>query len=111
MIEALITLTSDENSDVRDWACFGLGQMDAASPGARDALAARLTDPDDDTRCEAVLALAKTGDSRAGTACSSGSSLTPTSACFGWSCWPPPNWATRTCIPAPAPERGMGRRR
>ena len=31
------------------------------------ALAARLTDPDDDTRCEALLALAKTGDSRAGT--------------------------------------------
>lgn len=68
VIEALITLTSDDNSDVRDWACFGLGQMDAASPGAKDALAARLTDPDDDTRCEALLALAKTGDSRAGTA-------------------------------------------
>ena len=68
VIEALITLTSDENSDVRDWACFGLGQVDAASPEAKDALAARLTDPDDDTRCEALLALAKTGDARAGTA-------------------------------------------
>jgi HEAT repeat protein len=66
VIEALITLTNDESSDVRDWACFGLGQVDAASPEVRDALAARLTDPDDDTRCEALLALAKTGDSRAG---------------------------------------------
>jgi HEAT repeats len=68
VIQALITLTSDDNSDVRDWACFGLGQVDAASPAAKDALAARLTDPDDDTRCEALVALAKTGDSRAGTA-------------------------------------------
>jgi hypothetical protein len=66
VIQALITLTSDDNSDVRDWACFGLGQVDAASPAAKDALAARLTDPDDDTRCEALVALAKTGDSRAG---------------------------------------------
>jgi HEAT repeats len=68
VIEALITLTGDEDSDVRDWACFGLGQVEAALPQAKDALAARLTDPDDDTRCEALLALAKTGDSRAGTA-------------------------------------------
>jgi HEAT repeats len=67
VIEALITLTGDENSDVRDWACFGLGQMDAASPAARDALAARLADPDRGTRCEALLALAKAGDSRAAT--------------------------------------------
>jgi hypothetical protein len=68
VIEALITLSSDESSAVRDWACFGLGQVSAASPAAKDALAARLTDSDDDTRCEALLALAKTGDTRAGTA-------------------------------------------
>jgi hypothetical protein len=68
VIQALITLTSDEDSDVRDWACFGLGQLSTASPEVQEALAARLTDPDDDTRCEALLALAKTGDSRAGTA-------------------------------------------
>ena len=68
VIEALVTLTSDESSSVRDWACFGLGQVSAASRTAKDALAARLTDSDDDTRCEALLALAKTGDSRAGTA-------------------------------------------
>jgi len=68
VIEALITLSRDESSDVRNWACFGLGQVEAASPEAKDALAAMLTDPHDDTRCEALLALAKTGDSRAGTA-------------------------------------------
>jgi hypothetical protein len=65
VIEALITLTGDENSDVRDWACLGLGQVDAASPAARDALAARLTDPEGDIRYEALWALAQTGDSRA----------------------------------------------
>jgi hypothetical protein len=68
VIEALVTLTRDENSDVRDWACFGLGQTDADSQAAKDALATRLADSDDDTRCEALLALAKTGDSRAATA-------------------------------------------
>lgn len=65
VIEALITLTADENSDVRDWACLGLGLVEAASPEARDALAARLTDPEGDIRLEALLALAQTGDSRA----------------------------------------------
>ena len=39
--------------------------MDAASPAARDVLAARLTDPDIGTRCEALLARAKAGDCRA----------------------------------------------
>lgn len=65
VIEALIILTRDENSAVRDWACFGLGQLEAASPEAKEALAVRLSDTDDDTRCEALLALARTGDSRA----------------------------------------------
>lgn len=65
VIESLITLSRDESSDVRDWACFGLGQVEASSPAAQDALAARIADSDDDTRCEALLALAKTGDPRA----------------------------------------------
>jgi len=64
VIEALITLSRDDSSDVRDWACFGLGQKEASSPAAKDALAARIADSDDDTRCEALLALAKTGDPR-----------------------------------------------
>ncbi|MEO8108375.1 MAG: HEAT repeat domain-containing protein, partial [Actinomycetes bacterium] len=62
VIEALITLTNDENSDVRNWACFGLGQVDAASPEVKDALAARLTDPDDVTFRLELLAAAELAD-------------------------------------------------
>lgn len=64
VIEALITLSRDDNSDVRNWACFGLGNIEASSSAAKDALAARITDSHDTTRCEALLALAKTGDPR-----------------------------------------------
>lgn len=67
VIEALITLTSDEETDVRDWACFGLGRTNAATPAAKDALAVRLDDADEDARCEELLALAQTGDPRAAT--------------------------------------------
>lgn len=63
--EALIALSGDSEAEVRDWACFGLGQVGASSAAARDALALRLTDPDHDTRCEALRALAVTGDDRA----------------------------------------------
>ncbi|XAS76184.1 HEAT repeat domain-containing protein [Dermatophilaceae bacterium Sec6.4] len=67
VMEARITLTRDEETDVRDWACCGLGQINAFCLAARDALAARLDDADDDTRCEALLALAQAGDRRAAT--------------------------------------------
>jgi HEAT repeat protein len=61
----LVQLTGDGDADVRDWACFGLGQLGVASPEVREALAARLDDEDEDTRCEALVALAATGDPRA----------------------------------------------
>lgn len=65
-IQALITLTADADDDVRDWATFGLGtQLDVDTPVVREALAARLEDPHDDTRAEAVVALAQRGDKRA----------------------------------------------
>jgi hypothetical protein len=65
-IEALITLTSDVDSDVRDWATFSLGnQGDQDSAAIREALAARLDDEDRDTRFEAVLGLSRRGDPRA----------------------------------------------
>jgi len=64
-IATLVQLTTDVDGDVRDWACFGLGQLDADSAEARDALAARLHDQHVDARCEALLALARTGDPRA----------------------------------------------
>lgn len=64
-VAALVELSADADSDVRDWACFGLGQIDADSLEVRDALAARLNDTDTDTRCEALAALAQLGDQRA----------------------------------------------
>jgi hypothetical protein len=65
VVARLTELTTDENDDVRDWACFGLGVLAADGTTVREALAARLDDDDVDTRGEALLALAKTGDARA----------------------------------------------
>ncbi len=66
-IEAMMTLTRDPDTQVRDYACFGLGQQcrEIDTPAIREALAARLDDTDDDTRCEALLGLAYRQDARA----------------------------------------------
>ena len=65
-IELLIRLTTDMDSDVRDWATFGLGtQLDLDTPEIRNALAARLDDMDEDTRGEAMIGLARRRDRRA----------------------------------------------
>jgi HEAT repeat protein len=65
-IAALIELTRDGNRDVRDWATFGLVAMiDVDTPPIRDALRARLTDEDGDTRHEALGGLARQKDADA----------------------------------------------
>lgn len=64
-VACLVRLTGDSQADVRNWSCFGLGQLDADGPEVREALAARLDDEHADTRCEALVALARTGDTRA----------------------------------------------
>jgi len=65
-IEALIDLSTDDDSDVRDWATFGLGSMtELDTVHIREALAARLDDPDQDTHDEAMVGLARRGDPRA----------------------------------------------
>jgi HEAT repeat protein len=65
-IDGLIRLTRDVDSDVRDWAAFGLGTLTALdSPELRDALAALLDDPDEDVRGEAMVGLARRKDLRA----------------------------------------------
>ncbi len=64
-IQALVELSTDENSDVRDWATFGLGsQIETDTPTIREALLQRLTDTDNDTRGEALVGLALRKDMR-----------------------------------------------
>jgi HEAT repeat protein len=65
-IVCLIRLSADAEDEVRDWATFALGtQIDLDTPHIRNALAARLEDPDNDTRAEAVMGLARRKDQRA----------------------------------------------
>jgi HEAT repeat protein len=67
LIAAAIGLTTDLDPDVRDWACFALGQQwrELDTPSIREALAARLDDIDVDTRYEALVGLANRQDQRA----------------------------------------------
>jgi HEAT repeat protein len=65
-VEALIALSADPSEGVRDWATFALGvQIDRDTPELRDALAARLDDPNADARAEAIRGLARRRDERA----------------------------------------------
>ncbi len=65
-VDTLIRLSRDDERDVRDWATFALGMLASEdSEQLRDALAARLADPDPETRLEAVHGLALRGDRRA----------------------------------------------
>lgn len=62
-IDLLIALSTDADSQVRDWSTFGLGsQLDLDTPKIRAALRSRLEDEDDDTRAEAHMGLARRKD-------------------------------------------------
>jgi HEAT repeat protein len=64
-IQTLITLSRDDDEEVRDWATCGLGTLSQTdTPALRAALVARLSDPHDDTRAEALVGLARRGDER-----------------------------------------------
>jgi HEAT repeat protein len=71
-IDALIELSDDSDSDVRDWATFGLGSMltdyetgeQLDTPEIRAELLARVDDADRDARAEALMGLAYRRDER-----------------------------------------------
>lgn len=67
LLSAAIDLTADPDTDVRDWACFALGQAwrEVDTAEVREALVARLDDIDVDTRHEALAGLAFRQDLRA----------------------------------------------
>ncbi|MFD9336812.1 HEAT repeat domain-containing protein [Streptomyces sp. NPDC060028] len=65
-IRALVTLTRDQDPEVRDWATFTLGfQAEADSPAIRDALWERTTDENAEVREEGIRGLARRHDPRA----------------------------------------------
>lgn len=64
-IVTLIVLSADPDDDVGDWATFGLGTpTEVDTPELRNALIARLSDLDDETRNEALVGLTRRGDTR-----------------------------------------------
>lgn len=67
MIDAVIALTRDREARVRDHATFVLAQQwtHVDTSALREALVARLEDDDHDTRCEALIGLARRHDERA----------------------------------------------
>lgn len=64
-INTLILLSKDKDSDIRDWATFGIGsQTELDNQEIRQALWERISDSDKDTRDEAIAGLAKRKDPR-----------------------------------------------
>ena len=63
-LDTLLRLCADLEPRVRDWATFSLSLTDEDSPRIREALLARLNDPDFDTRSEAAVGLAKRKEER-----------------------------------------------
>jgi HEAT repeat protein len=62
-VAALLALTRDSDSDVRDWATFAIGSLlEVDGNEIRKALMERLNDPEGDTAGEALVGLARRGD-------------------------------------------------
>ncbi|NUK07886.1 ankyrin repeat domain-containing protein [Streptomyces lunaelactis] len=67
-VETLIALSRDADTHVRDWATTALAGVESDAHEVREALAARLNDPDADTAAEAARGLAMRQDPRAAAA-------------------------------------------
>ncbi|MEU8619910.1 HEAT repeat domain-containing protein [Streptomyces sp. NPDC048623] len=61
----IAALSRDPDPRVRDWATLALAELPDDTPAVREALAARLTDPDPETAAEAARGLAIRQDPRA----------------------------------------------
>jgi hypothetical protein len=61
-VEALMSLTADGDEDVRNWATFGLAQMQVDGEALRLCFRDRLTDPHEETRGEAIDGLVRRHD-------------------------------------------------
>ena len=65
VVDALIELTGDTDGAVRDYALFGLRELEVDSAPVRDAMLRRVRDPDVSAAGEALVGLARLGDARA----------------------------------------------
>lgn len=64
-IKTLIKLSTDKDSDIRNWATFGIGtQLDNDTEEIRIALWNRVSDKDESTKLEAISGLAKRKDKK-----------------------------------------------
>nr|WP_315239513.1 hypothetical protein [uncultured Flavobacterium sp.] len=64
-IETLIELSKDRDSEIRDWATFGIGtQIETDNQIIREALWKRINDKDENTKYEAIIGLAKRKDKK-----------------------------------------------
>jgi hypothetical protein len=61
-INTLILLSEDKFASIRDWAIFGLAQIERNNEQIREALWKRINDKDDNTKMEAINGLAKRKD-------------------------------------------------
>jgi HEAT repeat protein len=63
-LAALLGLMGDADPAVRGWATFAVASTDTDAKAVADALAARLDDAHPDARGEAMIGLARRGDTR-----------------------------------------------
>jgi HEAT repeat protein len=63
-IKTLIYLMDDKVSWVRDWATFGIGQIERNNKTIREALWRRVNDKHEEAKFEAIVGLAKRKDIR-----------------------------------------------